>query len=140
LREESRRLSSTLSVTMRTSSNPHPLQLLRENLRLRAVELERLHHGQPVFTRQLDRMELNPARYILRFTLCEKFPPKVGEIFPPPRHSGEEVLPARARPVPFCRHGLLVRLVDLAARLLLSRSLARIGEVRRTSWCTSDSL
>ena len=27
---------------------------------------------------------------------------------PPPGHSGDLVEPARARPVPFCRHGLLL--------------------------------
>ena len=50
-----------------------------------------------------------PARYILRFTLCEKFSSgEFGKILPPPRHSGLEVMPARARPVPFWRHGFLV--------------------------------
>jgi hypothetical protein len=48
-----------------------------------------------------------PARYILRFTLWLKFSSgEFGKILPPPRHNGLEVMPARARPVPFCRHGL----------------------------------
>ena len=50
-----------------------------------------------------------PARYILRFSLWVKFSSGVfGKILPPPRHSGLEVMPARARPVPFWRHGFLV--------------------------------
>ncbi len=56
-----------------------------------------------------------PARYILRFTFWVKFSSGLdGKILPPPRHSGLEALPARARPVPFWRHGFFV---DLATSL-----------------------
>ncbi len=56
-----------------------------------------------------------PARNILRFTLCEKFSSGLAaKILPPPRHSGLEAIPARARPVPFWRQGLRV---DLAISL-----------------------
>ena len=50
-----------------------------------------------------------PARYIFLLILCEKFSSGLfGKMRPPPRHSGEEVMPARARPVPFWRNGFLV--------------------------------
>lgn len=49
-----------------------------------------------------------PARYIFLFSLCEKFSSGMfGKMRPPPRHSGDEVIPARARPVPFWRKGFL---------------------------------
>ena len=39
----------------------------------------------------------------------ENFTQKINKkIRPPPRHSGEDVIPARARPVPFCLKGFLV--------------------------------
>ena len=41
--------------------------------------------------------------------LCVKFSSGLfGKVRPPPRHSGDEVDPARARPVPFWRQGFLV--------------------------------
>ena len=50
-----------------------------------------------------------PARYIFLLTLCEKFSSgRFGKMRPPPRHSGDEVMPARARPVPFWRNGFFV--------------------------------
>ena len=50
-----------------------------------------------------------PARYIFLLTFCVKFSSgEFGKMRPPPRHSGEEVMPARARPVPFWRNGFLV--------------------------------
>ena len=56
-----------------------------------------------------DRMEHIPARYIFLLTLWLKFSSGLfGKIRPPPRHIGLDVMPARARPVPFWRHGFLV--------------------------------
>ncbi len=50
-----------------------------------------------------------PARYIFLLTLCEKFSSgEFGKVRPPPRQIGDEVMPARARPVPFWRHGFFV--------------------------------
>ena len=44
-----------------------------------------------------------PARYIFLLTFWVKFSSGLfGKIRPPPRQSGDEVMPARARPVPFC--------------------------------------
>ena len=49
-----------------------------------------------------DRIAQMPARYIFLFTFWVKFSSGVfGKMRPPPRHSGEDVMPARARPVPF---------------------------------------
>src|ERR1700704_207340 len=56
-----------------------------------------------------DRIDAMPARYIFLFSLWLKFSSGLlGKVRPPPRHSGELVMPARARPVPFWRHGFLV--------------------------------
>ena len=75
-----------------------------------------------------DRIERIPARYIFLFTFWVKFSSGLfGKILPPPRQSGLEVMPARARPVPFCRQGFLVEwwtsLRSFCARLPL-RALA----------------
>src|SRR5256886_1312084 len=88
-----------------------------------------------------DRIEQSPARYILRFTLCEKFSSgEFGKILPPPRHSGLEVMPARARPVPFCRHGFLVEWLT-APRSFCARVPRRAFAWNATTiWCTSASL
>ena len=57
-----------------------------------------------------------PARYIFLFTFCEKFSSGVfGKMRPPLRHSGDDVMPARARPVPFWRNGFLVECLHRAA-------------------------
>src|SRR5690606_595459 len=56
-----------------------------------------------------EKIEQIPARNIFLLTLCEKFSSGVfGKIRPPPRHRGDDDIPARARPVPFWRHGFLV--------------------------------
>src|SRR5690606_31007517 len=56
-----------------------------------------------------DKMEAIPARYIFLLIFCVKFSSgRLGKVRPPPRHRGEEVIPARARPVPFCLKGLAV--------------------------------
>src|SRR3989304_4995491 len=55
-----------------------------------------------------DRIEAIPARYILRLIFRLKFSSgELGKVLPPPRHIGLAVSPARARPVPFWRHGFL---------------------------------
>ena len=72
-----------------------------------------------------------PARYILRFTFCEKFSSgEVGKILPPPRHSGLLAWPARARPVPFCAHGFLCDLLMSARPFCARVPLARVRLVR----------
>src|SRR5574343_1541444 len=56
-----------------------------------------------------EKMEAMPARYIFLFSFWVKFSSGLfGKIRPPPRHSGEDVIPARALPVPFCLNGFLV--------------------------------
>ena len=50
-----------------------------------------------------------PARFSFLSNLWLKFSSgEFGKIRPPPRHNGEEDIPARARPVPFCRNGFAV--------------------------------
>src|SRR5690606_31660301 len=56
-----------------------------------------------------ERIARRPARYIFLLTLCEKFSSgELGNARPPPRQMGEDVIPERARPVPFWRQGFLV--------------------------------
>ena len=56
-----------------------------------------------------------PARYIFLFSFWLKFSSGLlGKMRPPPRHSGEEVMPARALPVPFWRNGFLVECLTVA--------------------------
>ena len=56
-----------------------------------------------------DKIERIPARYIFLLTFWLKFSSGLlGKVRPPPRHKGEPAAPARARPVPFWRHGLRV--------------------------------
>ena len=56
-----------------------------------------------------ERIDAMPARYIFLLSFWLKFSSgEFGKILPPPRQSGLEAIPARARPVPFCRQGLRV--------------------------------
>src|SRR5690606_22744465 len=56
-----------------------------------------------------EKMARRPARYIFLLTLWLKFSSgEFGKVRPPPRQIGEDVMPERARPVPFWRHGFLV--------------------------------
>src|SRR5690606_23512004 len=62
-----------------------------------------------------ERIARIPARYIFLLIFWVKFSSgELGKARPPPRHSGEEVIPARARPVPFWRHGLRVECLTVA--------------------------
>ena len=50
-----------------------------------------------------------PARYIFLFSFCVKFSSgRFGKARPPPRQIGDDVMPERARPVPFWAHGFFV--------------------------------
>ncbi len=50
-----------------------------------------------------DSIDRNAIRYILRFTFFEKSLVVAGNARPPPRQIGLRMVPALARPVPFCR-------------------------------------
>ena len=88
-----------------------------------------------------DRIDAMPARYILRLTFCEKFSSgELGKILPPPRHSGLFACPARARPVPFCCHGLRCDLL-ISPRLFCARVPRRaFAWYAVTTWWISASL
>jgi len=88
-----------------------------------------------------DRMEAMPARNILRFTFWVKFSSgEFGKIRPPPRHSGEELMPARARPVPFWRNGLAVVCVTVARSFWARLPRRAFAWKATTIWCTRASL
>src|SRR5690606_14767069 len=88
-----------------------------------------------------DRIERIPARYIFLLTFCEKFSSgEFGNARPPPRHSGEEVIPARARPVPFWRQGFLVLCLTVARSFWARVPLRALAWKATTTWCTSASL
>ena len=127
LREDRYRFSSSSSVMTSTLVEAHRLQLLREQLGLGLLDGELSTTRRRSSRASCDRIDAMPARYILRFTFCVKFSSGVfGKILPPPRHSGLEVMPARARPVPFWRHGFLRRVAHFAAVLLRARAEARV--------------
>ena len=82
-----------------------------------------------------------PARYIFLFSLWLKFSSGVfGKMRPPPRHSGELVMPARARPVPFWRHGFLVLCLTLPRSFCARVPWRALAWKATTTWCTSASL
>src|SRR5258708_27330350 len=141
LREESSRFWSISSVMTSTPSKPIDLTFCASSLvfgcSTRKSSTTRMRSSRA----SCDRIEQSPARYILRFTLCEKFSSgEFGKILPPPRHSGLEVMPARARPVPFCRHGFLVEWLT-APRSFCARVPRRAFAWNATTiWCTSASL
>ena len=130
LREDSRRFSSTLSVMISTSSRPMPFSFAASSLVLGESSVNFSTTASRSSRASCDRIELTPARYILRLSFWLKFssgrfgknlaaaaPQRRGGA-PGARAAGALLLPR-----------LLVRLVDLAARLLLARALPRVGQV-----------
>ena len=106
----------------------HRLDLLREQLGLRRVDAKLSTTDSRSSRASCDRIDARPARYILRLTFCEKFSSgEFGKILPPPRHSGLEAIPARARPVPFCAHGFLCDLLMSLRPFCARVAAARIG-------------
>jgi hypothetical protein len=86
-------------------------------------------------------MAAMPARYIFLLTFCVKFSSGLfGKMRPPPRHSGDEVMPARARPVPFWRHGFLVECFTSARSSWARVPWRAFAWKATTTWCTSASL
>src|SRR5580698_10372993 len=55
---------------------------------------------------------------------------------PPPVQIGERLEPARARPVPFCRHGLAPPPETIARVLVAAVPRRRAACSARTLWCT----
>src|SRR5947207_1314499 len=73
-----------------------------------------------------------------RLTLCVKFSSgEFGKILPPPRHSGLEVMPARARPVPFWRQGFLVEWLTAPRSFCAREPILAFAWKATTIWCTS---
>src|SRR5438309_6630876 len=141
LRDESRRFWSISSVITSTPSKPIDLTFCASSLVFGCATRKSSTTRTRSSRASCDRIEQSPARYILRFTLCEKFSSgEFGKILPPPRHSGLEVMPARARPVPFCRQGFLVEWLT-APRSFCARVPRRAFAWNATTiWCTSASL
>src|SRR6266511_3212646 len=125
LREDRKTFSSTLSVTTRTvPENPSDLIFCAKSFVFGASRTICSTTDNLPSRTSCERIDAIPARYILRLTFCEKFSSgELGNILPPPRHSGLFACPARARPVPFCCHGFLCDLFtsprDFCARLPL---------------------
>eukprot|EP01139_Manchomonas_bermudensis_P023497 Amastigsp_a841191_67.p5 type:complete len:128 gc:universal Amastigsp_a841191_67:1310-927(-) len=109
LREARYRFSSTSSAITSTD-----LRFMALNLSARTFVLGESTVSESTTARRPSRanwekMEAMPARYIFLLIFCVKFSSGMfGKMRPPPRHSGEEVIPARARPVPFCLNGFFV--------------------------------
>ena len=61
----------------------------------------------PAFKRSLSALRSASCR-VLALTFLPKSRGLGPNTTPPPRHNGDANEPARARPVPFCRHGFLL--------------------------------
>src|SRR5258706_5893024 len=137
LRDESIRFSSIASVITSTPSKPIDLTFCASSLVLGCSTVKASTTRIRSSRASCERIEAIPARYILRFTLCEKFSSgEFGKILPPPRHSGLEVMPARARPVPFCRHGCLVEWLTAPPAFWARRPMTTFAWKATTIWCT----
>src|SRR5450830_328347 len=92
-----------------TDSRPMPASLVASSLVLGASTVRFSTTTRRSSRASWDRIEQMPARYIFLFTLWVKFSSgEFGKLRPPPRHRGDDDIPARARPVPFWRQGFLV--------------------------------
>src|SRR5688572_17291033 len=141
LREDSSRFSSTSSVSTSTWSKPIAFTFWASILVFGASILNSSTTRMRSSRASCERIEAMPARYILRLTFCEKFSSgELGKILPPPRHSGLEVMPARARPVPFWRHGFLVEWFTAPRSFCAREPMRAFAWKATTTWCTSDSL
>src|SRR6185295_7427751 len=141
LREESIRFWSSSSVSTSTSSKPSAFTFCASVLVFGASTLNSSTTRMRSSRASCDRIDAMPARYILRFTLWVKFSSgEFGKILPPPRHSGLEVMPARARPVPFCRHGFLVEWFTAPRSFCAREPMRALALKATTTWCTSASL
>src|SRR3546814_3362567 len=82
-----------------------------------------------------ERIARIPARYIFLLTLCEKFSSgEFGNARPPPRQMGEEVIPERARPVPFWRHGFLVLCLTVSRPFRSEEHTSELQSLMRISY------
>src|SRR5258708_40376970 len=129
LRADSIRFSSSLSVMISTFSMPISRTFWASNLVFGEFSAKSSTTASRPSRASCDRIAARPARNILRLTLWLKFSSgPFGNILPPPRHNGLDAIPARARPVPFWRHGLRVDLAmslrPFCARVAM-RALAR---------------
>ena len=88
-----------------------------------------------------EKMDAMPARYIFLLIFCVKFSSGMfGKMRPPPRHSGEEVIPARARPVPFCLKGFLVECLTCSRSFWARVPWRALAWNATTIWWTRSSL
>src|SRR5687768_1706075 len=141
LRDDSSRFSSMPSVMISTSSSPMPLSLAASSLVLGASSLNCSTTASRSSRASWEKIEHTPARYILRFSFWLKFSSgRFGKVLPPPRHSGEDARPARARPVPFCFHGFLFDLLTSPRAFCLRVPCLALARKAVMTWCTSDSL
>src|SRR6266446_4721337 len=138
LRDESSRFWSISSVMTSTPSKPMSFTFFASSLVFGASTTNLSTTRRRSSRASCERIAHSPARYMRRFTLCVKFSSgEFGKILPPPRHSGLEVMPARARPVPFWRHGFLVEWLT-APRSFCARVPRRAFAWNATTiWCTS---
>jgi len=104
-------------------------QLAREG-RLAVVESLKVESPKTkLLAAKFKAMNLQSVLVIFLLIFCVKFSSGMfGKIRPPPRQIGEDVIPARARPVPFCLNGFLVEC------LTCSRSFCARVPWRALAW------
>src|SRR6185369_2536101 len=98
LRDARIRLSAISCVMTRTESRPIDLSFCARPLVFGESTVSDSTTARRPSRASCDRIAAMPARYIFLLTLWLKFSSGVfGKIRPPPRHNGDEVMPARAR-------------------------------------------
>src|ERR1700712_4781518 len=109
LRDAMIRLSAISCVMTSTESRPIDLNFCARPLVLGESTVSESTTARRPSRASCDRIAAMPARYIFLFTFWVKFSSGLfGKIRPPPRQSGEDVMPARARAGALLRHGLFV--------------------------------
>ena len=133
--------SSSVATTTSGRSLPQLVQQLGRRARRRRVERRAVEHAERA-SGGVRRRALRGARRAaaLRFTFTSKLRVLGGKATPPPVNCGARVVPWRARPVPFWRHGL-ARPPATRPRLFAARVPARRAfSSARTASCTRCGL
>src|SRR6185437_8670154 len=137
LRKDLATFSSSLVTTTAGNSFPHVARSAT------AARVEGSVNVEPSSTPSVpsaaccERTPRSAERRVLRFTFTSKSRGVGGNATPPPVHCGALVVPARARPVPFCRHGF-ERPPETSPRLFAARVPLRSAFIsaRTVSWTT----
>src|SRR6478752_7677646 len=141
LRDARYRFSSTSSAITITDSRFIALNLAASCFVLGLSTVRESTTARRPSRASWEKMDAMPARYIFLLIFWVKFSSgRFGKIRPPPRHSGEDVIPARARPVPFCLNGFLVEWLTCSRSFWARVPWRALAWKATTIWWTRSSL